>query len=378
MLIACARKIILLVALSLAFGFHGYAESPAERLAAFLARTPHPQSANEFALTNHQSPLSQGDTYICWSFSTSSFLESEMQRLHQPAMRLSVNYPVYCEYLEKMKRFVQTKGTSRFAAGDLYSAIDICQRYGVLPASAYGDPATIQGQKQLYKDLDALLRKLKAENIWNEAAAMAATKAILNHYLGEPPRQFAMDGKSFTPQSFRDETVKLPWDQYAAVTSFSYGPFHSYVEMKVEDNWQHRTNFFNVPLAEFYDAFKGALQKGFTLAADIDNTEPSYETTKRYCFIPDYEVAARDLNQQTRDAQFASGATTDDHLLHVVGYKNITGEDWFLAKDSWKATWNQHHEGYIFIHSSYVKLKVLSFLVHRDAVPEIGLSVAKK
>ena len=30
--------------------------------------------------------------------------------------------------------------------------------------------------------------------------------------------------------------------------------------MKVPDNWKHNTNFFNVPLAEFYDAFKGALK----------------------------------------------------------------------------------------------------------------------
>jgi hypothetical protein len=66
---------------------------------------------------------------------------------------------------------------------------------------------------------------------------------------------------------------------------------------------------------------------------------------------------------------FASGATTDDHLVHAVGYRNVGGEDWFLAKDSWQTAWETDCvPGYFFIHGSYVKLKVLAYPVNEEAV----------
>ncbi len=40
-------------------------------------------------------------------------------------------------------------------------------------------------------------------------------------------------------------------------------------------------------------------------------------------------------------------------------------------KDSWSSSWNNDHPGYYFFHEDYVKLKMLSFLVHKDAVKEL-------
>ena len=75
--------------------------------------------------------------------------------------------------------------------------------------------------------------------------------------------------------------------------------------------------------------------------------------------------------QAAREVRFQNGKTTDDHAVHFIGWKNVGGEDWFLAKDSWKTAWMNGNEGDLLVHSSYVKLKVLAFIVHRDGVPEI-------
>src|SRR5712691_8484705 len=81
-------------------------QSRKEQVQQALQKTPHPDSAAEFQTVPHLSCLNQGKTSICWSFATSSFVESEMARLKFSPVRLSVTYPVYCAFLEKARRFV--------------------------------------------------------------------------------------------------------------------------------------------------------------------------------------------------------------------------------------------------------------------------------
>src|SRR4029077_1955227 len=109
----------------------------------------------------------------------------------------------------------------------------------------------------------------------------------------------------------------------------------------------------------FYDAFKNAVRTGFSVAVSIDTTEASYEKTGRYCFIPPSREPGSGLTQAVRELQFKNGKTTDDHAIHIIGYHDFQGEDWFLAKDSWKTTWQDGNQGCLFLHSSYVKLKIL-------------------
>jgi bleomycin hydrolase len=49
----------------------------------------------------HNSPVSQGATGTCWSFSTTSMLESEVYRLSKMKVKLSEIHTVYWEYVEK-------------------------------------------------------------------------------------------------------------------------------------------------------------------------------------------------------------------------------------------------------------------------------------
>ena len=63
--------------------------------------------------------------------------------------------------------------------------------------------------------------------------------------------------------------------------------------------------------------------------------------------------------------------TTHDHLMHIVGFSQFNGEEWFLVKDSWRDAWEGQFKGYFFYHSDYAKLKILAFMVHKDGIPGI-------
>jgi len=344
------------------------------RLREALDKMQHPRSAADFQAAPSLPCLSQQKTFICWSFATCSFLESELARLKLPPVRLSVMYPAYCQYLEKARWYVRTKGNSRFSPGDIFCGVpDVCRQYGVMPASAYekSPGGKAFDQMRLYAELEGYMEEVKLRRQWDERAVVSRVRKILNQHLGEPPRTFSFNGKTCTPQSFLTEAVRLPWAEYVSVTSFESAPFNTFTELKVPDNWTHHTNFFNVPLTVFYDAFQTALRGGFTVAVEMDNTEPSYQTTGRYCFIPDFDLPAREITQAARELRFLNGATSDDHAIHITGWANLGGEDWFLAKDSWKVAWRDGNQGTLFLHGAYVKLKVLAFLVHRDGVPQV-------
>jgi bleomycin hydrolase len=349
------------------------AQPAGEEVLRALERIPHPVSAADFKPVPHLPCMNQGNTQICWSFATCSFIESEMARLQKPPVRLSVIYPVYCQFLEKAHYFVQTKGASRFDPGDLFTGVpEVCRRYGALPAEAYEKLPNHKrlDQTHLYSELQDLMAGVKQRQQWDEAQVLSKLRRILNRHLGEPPDSFSFNQKRYTPQSFADQVVCLPWSDYLMFTSFEYSPFSRYTEFKVPDNWQHNTNYFNLPLPAFYRVLTNALRTGFSVAVSIDTTEPSYETTGRYAFIPDADIPAAAITQDAREFRFRNGTTTDDHAVHIIGCAQFGAQDWFLAKDSSATAWRGTNKGCLFLHDSYVKLKVLAFLVHRDGVPE--------
>ncbi|MBD3224043.1 MAG: peptidase C1, partial [Caldithrix sp.] len=92
---------------------------------------------------------------------------------------------------------------------------------------------------------------------------------------------------------------------------------------------------------------------------------------KDVAFVPAFDIPSDDIDQAAREFRFNNGSTTDDHLMHIVGYADSGGEDWFLVKDSWRTAWDGQFSGYYFFHEDYIKLKVLAYMVHRDGVPNI-------
>ena len=91
--------------------------------------------------------------------------------------------------------------------------------------------------------------------------------------------------------------------------------------------------------------------------------------------IPDFDIPSQYINDDARQFRFSNETTTDDHGIHLVGYCQRNGKDWYLIKDSGSGSRNNDPNapefGYYFFHEDYVKLKMMDFTVHKDAVKDI-------
>lgn len=326
--------------------------------------------------------VSQGNTGTCWCFSTSSFYESEEYRLFKKHVALSEIYWVYCEYIEKARRFVEKRGDSEFGEGSEGNAVArLMKTYGAMPLDAY--TGLIDGRKfhdhaTLYKEMNTYLNSLKTSNAWNTDEAIATIKSILNHYLGTPPATFEVDGKTYTPQAYLKDYLKLNPDDYVEILSYEQEPFWQQVEYTVSDNWWHSKDYYNVPLADFMKALKSAVKAGYPLSIGGDVSEPGFSRETNCAMIPDFDIPSAYINDDAREFRFSNGSTTDDHGMELIGYlenyKN-TGHDWYLIKDSSSGSRNVDPSnpifGYYFFRDDYVKLKMMGFTVHKEAVKDL-------
>jgi len=82
--------------------------------------------------------ISQDNTGTCWSFSTSSFLESEIIRLTGKQVDLSEMYQVRNTYPKKAENFVMRQGKAQFSQGGLaHDVINSVADYGLVPVAVY-------------------------------------------------------------------------------------------------------------------------------------------------------------------------------------------------------------------------------------------------
>jgi bleomycin hydrolase len=334
-----------------------------------------PPSIDIFSPVKHLPPVPQYYTGTCWSFATTSFMESEAARITGKEVKLSEMATVYWEYLAKASRFIRERGDSFFSEGSEASALTrIWKEQGAWPLEAYPGVASEDKRhdhQRLFREMNALLESFKSQGLWDEQAGLAMLRVILDRHLGQPPGSFSFNGAATTPKAFMEEVLKVRPDDYVSVMSTLSVPFFTQGELKVPDNWWHDASYYNVPLEEFFGALKGAIGKGYSLTVAVDYSEPGKDAENDVMFIPDYDIPAGHIDQLAREYRLASNVTTDDHGVHLIGHASFGGHDWFLVKDSSRSALRGKHKGYFFLRDDYVMLKVLSFTVHKDAVADL-------
>lgn len=335
-----------------------------------------PKSKEEFKYYWHNEPISQGATGTCWSFSTTSFFESEVYRLSGRKVKLSQMYTVYWEYVEKARYFVQTRGESFFGEGSESNAVRrIWKKYGCVPFQVF--EGKLEGQKyydhsKMFEEMSSFLKKVKDNYLWNEEFVVQTIRDILKKYMGEPPSEFVFEGKNYTPKTFLKDYLKLNLDDYVDFMSLMEKPYYKIVELDVPDNWWHDSSYYNVPLDEFMSIIKNSIQKGFTMVIGGDVSEPGIESHHEVAIVPTFDIPSEYIDENARQMRFSNNTTGDDHGIHLVGYKtDKNGKMWFLIKDSGSGSFNGNNKGYYFYHEDFVKLKMLSFTIHKDAAKEI-------
>jgi bleomycin hydrolase len=350
-------------------------ETPKKQLQLDFSGLYRPSTVDEFKRYWHNRPVSQAISGMCWCFSATSFLESEIYRLTKREIKLSELYTVYWEYVEKAKRFVEERGNSVFGEGSEANAVmRIWKTYGIVPGEAYSGMKP--GQKfhdhsKLFEEMNAYLQSVKASNSWNEETAISTIKSILNHYLGEPPKSVLVNGKALTPKEYFESVVKLNMDDYVEVMSLMAKPYYQMTEYEVSDNWWHSKEYFNVPLDDFMGAIKSAVRSGSTVCIGGDVSEPGYEGHAGVAIVPTFDIPSEYIDESARQFRFTNGTTGDDHGVHIVGYLEKDGQDWYLVKDSGSGSRNNPHPGYYFYSEDYVKLKMLGITLHKDFLKEL-------
>jgi len=321
--------------------------------------------------------LSQGNTGSCWCFSTTSFFESEVYRIHKKKVKFSEMYTVYNEYVAKAIGFVQSRGSSLFDQGSEGNAVTRgFKKNGIVPESEYlglKNGRKYYTHEKMFGEMSAYLTKVKENNAWNQEEVIATIKSIMNHYMGIPPTSFKVEGKTYTPQTYMKDYCGLNPDDYIEITSVKSEPYWNKVEYKVPDNWWHSKEYYNVPLDVFMSILKESIHNGYTLSIGGDVSEAGFLRSTNVALVPSFDIPSAYIDENARVFRFLNGSTTDDHGMHLMGYyTDKMGKDWYLIKDSSSGSRNNDESapefGYYFFSSDYIKLKMMGFTANKDVL----------
>lgn len=338
----------------------------------------------------------QASSGTCWSYSTNSFLESEMIRMGKEPVDMAEIFTARCVYKDKAEMYVRLHGGLSWGdGGSCHDVINVFAKYGALPQSIYaglnyGTTKNKFGEFQgvLKGMLDAVVRNANGTltPVWKNAF-----EKVMDVYLGEVPNSFEWKGKTYTPRSFADQVVGVKPAEYIEFSSFSNYPYYTQVPLLVQDNWDFQ-KVTNVPLNDITTIIDHAIVNGYTIAWATDVSEKYFSWKNGVAFVPeknweDMEEAEqkslfngkateRVITQEMRQKAFDNYETTDDHGMHIVGNaKDQTGKEYYIVKNSWGE--KNDYKGYIYVSKAYVQYKTTAFLVHKGAVPKEILSKIK-
>jgi bleomycin hydrolase len=349
----------------------------------------------------------QYKTGTCWSFSTLSFLESELIRKTGHEYDFSEMFVVRKVYTEKALRYVRMHGTINFAAGgEPNDVVNIINNYGVVPELAYTG-LKVDSLNHTHTEMDAILKEYVNTIIKNPSKQLSNVwldgfNAILDSYLGEVPNEFKINKETYTAKSF-GETLDLKPDDYVIISSFSYKPYYSTFILEVPDNWSWG-KVYNVPLNELLEITDYALANGYSATWSADISEKGFSFKNGMAVAPEilYEPATLELkvkhkllpenerkemyfsienpikeisvDEKKRQKAFDDYSTQDDHGMHILGLAtDKNGREFYYVKNSWGT--NNPYGGYLFVSKAYFKYKTIAIMLHKDAVP---VSIKKK
>ncbi|MBC3872169.1 C1 family peptidase [Undibacterium flavidum] len=325
-----------------------------------------------FTITNEAqrtAAKNQARTNTCWNFATASFMESEVARQGGKLLELSEVFGVRYAYPLKADSYIRAQGRANFwEGGNNHDAMEMLRRYGAVPKVNYTglkegettlDHAELAAVTKSF--LDAVIKIGRPSKSWR-----SAFDGILDAYIGTPPANFMFEGKLYTPQTFRDQVLKLNPDDYVEITSFSHHPFYQRMRLEIPDNWAHDSRYVNVPLDDMERIMTNALSKGYTISWGGDTSEKGFNVKEGYALLED---EAKEITQASRQDAFDDWRSTDDHSMHIVGLsKDEKGNQFFLTKNSY-GTNSGPFDGHLHMSKNYIRMKTIYFMVHKDAIP---------
>jgi len=339
----------------------------------------------------------------CWSYSSLSFLESELLRMGKDTFDLSEMFVVYKTYTDKAPLYIRFHGEHNFGGGGAaHDVIYVLEKYGMVPDEVY-DGLVIGDDKPVHGELDAVLKGytdavLKNKNKKLSPVWQKGYEGILDAYLGEIPETFTYKGEEYTPESF-GRMLGLNPDDYVEIASFTHHPFYTKFILEVPDNWL-MDEVYNVPLDEMMEILDNSLENEYTVVWGSDVSEKGFSWKNGVAIVPDKDapelagleqekwekmtdkekekllykfnkpVPEKKITQEMRQEEFDNYQTTDDHGMHIIGMaKDQDDNVYYIVKNSW-GVGTHKYDGYFYASKPFVALKTMGLLVHKDAIPK--------
>ncbi|TDE48584.1 C1 family peptidase [Flavobacterium sp. GT3P67] len=307
----------------------------------------------------------QQATGDCWSFATTSFIETEAIRLGKKPVVLTPMFFVRPTYINKAENYIRRNGSSFFGEGDLtFSVMKAYKEFGAIPESVYSGKLD-SDTKHDHSDMNnALLEKAKFyKNSHGDLTPEIYRRdmdEILTQTLGKVPDTFVYDGKHFTAASFAKEMIGINPDDYVEITSFNHHPFYSKFNLEIEANWNNN-QYLNLPLDDFSTVVDDALMHNYSVCWDGDIYEGFNDG---FAVLGDNKT----ITQQIRQTAFDNRTTEDIHNMHIIGIaESGTGKKFYIIKNSGDA---KDCGGYLYMSKEYLLLKTISVMVNKNAIPK--------
>ncbi|HMK27863.1 MAG TPA: C1 family peptidase [Chitinophagaceae bacterium] len=319
--------------------------------------------------TNCTNVKDQFISSTCWSFSSNSFLESELMKMGRGNFDLSEMFIARYSMLRKIRRHLQLKGQNFFTpGGQFHDVMWVIKNYGIVPESTY--PGKGRGENSHnHSEMDTVLSRYVKDMVSKGVVNMNAEQehfidSVLDHYLGPVPKEFSYKARTYTPKTFLEQVLKFNPDDYIEITSYTHHPFYGSFVLEDKYNWTGDA-YYNVTITDFSRITDSALKNGYTVGWDGDAQDAYFDFTEGLAYMPD---AINDF-QAARQKAFEDQTTLLDHMMHIVGVvKDIKGQKWYYIKNSW-GDYSNSLGGFLFMRDDYFKIRTVAIIVNKKAIP---------
>ncbi len=156
----------------------------------------------------HTDVCNQASSGTCWSYSTNSFLESEMMRMGKKPIKLAEIFSAHCVYLDKADAYVRMHGAISWGdGGECHDVINMYAKYGAMPQEVYTG-LHYGTTKNKFAEMQAILKSMLDAVVSNPNGKLTPSwkKAyieVLNSYLGAIPEKFKWGQPHLYSKNFR-------------------------------------------------------------------------------------------------------------------------------------------------------------------------------
>jgi len=316
----------------------------------------------------------QGKGNTCWSYASTSFLESETMRMDpsipvEQCPILSEDYFVFCSFIEKARLYFYEDIPSFSPRGECEDVFVLASRYGVCPENVL--PSKLDHTKMDHEIVEYAkkAKKLCESDIEDKDIEdkiedmMDGIRDILSSSIGEPPRRFEVEGVRYSPRSYMKHLGIDP-SKFITLCSDTGQLYFCWTLIESPDN-HFSLSAFNIDLDYMTDIIWHALEEGFTLTWLGDISENGF--LKSGVALESIPPGKEEISAEERQRGIDRGKTTDDHAMHLFGIaRDQNGNRYAMAKNSWGK--KGRFGGVWYLSEGYLRGKTLSISLSKDFI----------